>query len=537
MNTLNLYPFCEALATGLLHSLWLFPVLAGLDWLVVRWLSASRYRYVAHLLTLLTCLTAFLGLVGFRWWTITRAYADATFLQLEIGTPLATELTNGFEVLGLRSTTDWTIYLAIAYAVGLIIFLLRYLRRYRDTRRMRRGGLLPDPAQRQLFAALRKEIYPRGRVDWRITDRVRNVLVVGVLRPVVLFPVGLVNQLTAEEVAAVLRHELIHLRRNDPFWNTVQEVVRTLFFYHPVVYWLCRELDREREYACDDAVLRQTDPKTYARALLRVADYSLHPKIPLTMAATSSPDFTQRVKRLFSPAAQRSTLPFLIRPSWHSSLALLPLLLLLTYAVANPYQLTGQTAGSARVTGKEEIVLTGTVVDGDTDQPLIGTAIVVRGQKIGTVTDLDGAYKLRVPAGSAALSFSYTGYESVDVQLIRQDQDEVINVKLHHGRPGAVKMGKDGAKFLLLDPTERKRESLGAAQPDKPMEVRGLNLAANDRILYLIDGVAKEESGLETIFPQDIESIEVFKKKSDIAKFGYGTNYDGVISIRMKKKD
>ena len=95
MNTLNLYPFCEALTSGLLHSLWLFPLLAGLDWLLTRALPQSRHRYLSHLLTLLACLVVFVGMVGRRWWSLTDRYWQATFMEAELGSPLTVQLTDG----------------------------------------------------------------------------------------------------------------------------------------------------------------------------------------------------------------------------------------------------------------------------------------------------------------------------------------------------------------------------------------------------------------------------------------------------------
>lgn len=537
MNTLNIYPFCEALATGLLHSLWLFPLLAGIDRLVAGLLPRSRDRYQSHLITLITCLAAFLGVVSWHWWTITWAWSDASFLQMEVGASLASQLTDGFQKLGLSTAANWTIYLALAYTIGLLIVLVRYIGRYRSTLYVRKGGLLPAPDQRALFTALKEEVYPQGRTDWRITDRVRNVLVVGVLRPVILFPVGLVNQLTAEEVAVILRHELTHLRRYDPFWNAVQEIILTLFFYHPVIYFLCRELDREREYACDDDVLQKTDPKLYARALLRVANYSSHPKIPLTMAATSTPDFTQRVQRLFSTTEPRPRLPFTNRSPWISVLTVLPLLLVFAYTVANPYQLSAQIPNTtSEITSGQEIMLTGTVVDGDTNEPLIGTTVVMSGTSKGTITNLMGEYEFRVISGTVPLSLSYVGYQSLNIQLLDQKENGTINFKLYRDRKGEVDITNRGAKFIFVEriPYPDGSES---ASPTRTATATGLKLEGNDKILYLIDGEKKEDTSLETINPQDIESISVFKDKDEIAKFGYGTKYEGVISIKLKKKD
>ncbi len=71
---------------------------------------------------------------------------------------------------------------------------------------------------------------------------------------------------------ACLLHELAHLARRDDFTKTAQEIIRCPFFFHPLVHWLLRRLDRERELICDEAaVALGADPLAYARLLLDLA--------------------------------------------------------------------------------------------------------------------------------------------------------------------------------------------------------------------------------------------------------------------------
>lgn len=63
-------------------------------------------------------------------------------------------------------------------------------------------------------------------------------------------------------------------------------------------------------------------------------------------------------------------------------------------------------------------------------QPLIGASVLVQGTNVGTVTDIDGGYILRVPEGNNTLVFSYTGFES---QIITLGVSNVIDVVLVEG--------------------------------------------------------------------------------------------------------
>jgi hypothetical protein len=101
-----------------------------------------------------------------------------------------------------------------------------------------------------------------------MTGAVRVPVLVGWLRPVVLLPAGTIQSVPGRFVDAAVLHELVHVRRRDPWTHRVQLAVRTLLFFHPGVWWISRQIAVEREHACDDTVVALTrDPLGYARAL------------------------------------------------------------------------------------------------------------------------------------------------------------------------------------------------------------------------------------------------------------------------------
>ena len=61
--------------------------------------------------------------------------------------------------------------------------------------------------------------------------------------------------LPESQLELILAHELAHIRRHDYLINVIQTLVETLFFYHPGVWWLSREIRKERENCCDDLVV------------------------------------------------------------------------------------------------------------------------------------------------------------------------------------------------------------------------------------------------------------------------------------------
>jgi len=93
----------------------------------------------------------------------------------------------------------------------------------------------------------------------------------GVFRPVLLLPEGIFEHLTPEQWKTVVAHELCHVRHRDNLIGIVQMFVETIFWFHPLVWWIGKRIFHERERACDEEVLRVFgEPKVYAEGILNV---------------------------------------------------------------------------------------------------------------------------------------------------------------------------------------------------------------------------------------------------------------------------
>ncbi|MGQ0634640.1 MAG: M56 family metallopeptidase [Planctomycetaceae bacterium] len=107
-------------------------------------------------------------------------------------------------------------------------------------------------------------------------EQVAVPAVFGVLRPIVLLPAAMAAGLTPDQLAAVLTHELAHIRRHDHVHIVAQRVIEALLFFHPAVWYLSRRIHHERENCCDDLVLAAGGERgVYVASLLRVAELRL----------------------------------------------------------------------------------------------------------------------------------------------------------------------------------------------------------------------------------------------------------------------
>ena len=105
------------------------------------------------------------------------------------------------------------------------------------------------------------------------SGHVPSPLTIGYFKPLILFPVGIINQLTPAEVEVILTHELAHIVRRDYLSNLIQSFIETLFYYHPITWWISRVVRTERENRADDLAISWCgDQLGYAKALMTVQE-------------------------------------------------------------------------------------------------------------------------------------------------------------------------------------------------------------------------------------------------------------------------
>jgi len=105
--------------------------------------------------------------------------------------------------------------------------------------------------------------------------------VFGVLRPVMLLPEGIFDRLTVAQLKGVIAHEICHVNHRDNLMAALHMFVETVFWFHPLVWWIGRRMVEERERACDEEVLRLGgEPRVYAEGILNVC--KLYAESPLT---------------------------------------------------------------------------------------------------------------------------------------------------------------------------------------------------------------------------------------------------------------
>jgi bla regulator protein blaR1 len=152
--------------------------------------------------------------------------------------------------------SHWLAGLAAIWLAGSVILLLRWFRRWLRIHKQARGArLLPMRAPLPVLSS----------------SAMLEPGIFGLFRPVLLLPEGIMDTLTPEQFEAILAHELCHARYRDNLTAAFHMCVETIFWFHPLVWWIGAKLIEERERDCDEGVLKRgSRPEDYAQGIVNV---------------------------------------------------------------------------------------------------------------------------------------------------------------------------------------------------------------------------------------------------------------------------
>jgi Zn-dependent protease with chaperone function len=165
-----------------------------------------------------------------------------------------------------------------------------------------------------------------------LSTQVRFAAVLGCGSPIVALAPWLIEQLSAADLDRILVHEWAHVQRRDDVMQVVQRIVRAIVGWHPAAWWLERQLEFEREMACDEVAVAVTgSTKAYAACLATLAALPQAPVRSLPVLAAVSPSGLRRrfVRILALPSVGAA------RPRRAATIAAAVALAALALAVAN----------------------------------------------------------------------------------------------------------------------------------------------------------------------------------------------------------
>ena len=195
---------------------------------------------------------------------------------------------------------QYSTWIISAWATVVVWKLIRLKIDLYSVGRLRASGIIaPEESWTLRLQQLADRIGIRKKVMLFESSLVNIPLVAGHWKPVILLPLGMLTQLSMDEVEAVLLHELAHIRRHDYIFNLLQRITGILFFFNPGIVWLSSLIRAERENCCDDIAIRHTNDKLkFVEALISVKQHSLKtPSLAMTFLGQKN-SLLYRVNRI-----------------------------------------------------------------------------------------------------------------------------------------------------------------------------------------------------------------------------------------------
>jgi GWxTD domain-containing protein len=148
---------------------------------------------------------------------------------------------------------------------------LRWRRRQRFLRVLRAGRPVTGGREWEALESARSRLGLGSRVRLILAQELADPGVSGFRNPVVILPAAVAGQLSDSELEALMIHELLHVRNRDNLAAGFQTLVCSVFWFHPLVWWIDRRLVAERERACDEQAMAALEgSESYLAGILKV---------------------------------------------------------------------------------------------------------------------------------------------------------------------------------------------------------------------------------------------------------------------------
>lgn len=304
-------PWVQALGWTLLHSVWQSTLVAMVVMLALCFIP-SRYSKLRYL-------SATAGLASILF------LSTGTFFYINSGiTPVLEETIVTFyqKTTDDVKSVDHSLFSTLAgkasqfiesnigaivlcWSIGALLSSLRIFSGWWYIKRLRREAVLLEGKWNSQVQLLAASLHIHKFIPLAESSIIHTPVVIGHLRPMILFPLGMCSGLTVEQIESIILHELVHIKRNDYLVNIIQSFMEAIYFFNPVVWMISSIIRQEREHCCDDAVVKSCgNPLAYVWALATLEETRFSKSGLALSFAQDKNQLLNRIKRIMEKSVK-----------------------------------------------------------------------------------------------------------------------------------------------------------------------------------------------------------------------------------------
>jgi uncharacterized protein (TIGR03435 family) len=206
------------------------------------------------------------------------------------------------QAASLKRFTLWLpVELVAIWLCGVVTVMLGWYARWRRVfATLRRAVPVEEGREVQILRRLESLVKAETRIPLLLSPERMEPGIVGIFRPVLLWPKRLSERLEDEQIEAIFAHERMHVQRYDNLAAALHMVVEATFWFHPIVWWMETRLVEERERACDEAAVQLSgSPEAYAEGLLKACRFCVESPLRFVSGITGA-DLSRRVRSIMA---------------------------------------------------------------------------------------------------------------------------------------------------------------------------------------------------------------------------------------------
>ena len=201
--------------------------------------------------------------------------------------------------------------IAAVWLIGMAAFIAyQAIRHYRFVKTARRWSeVVTDERTLSVFHELKMEMGIKRQIGLYISPCAGSPMMIGLIEPQILLPT---EGLAESELRFILKHELVHYKRNDLLYKSLVLIATAIHWFNPVVYLMARAVNTLCETSCDAEVVRNTSEDTrlqYSEAIIGVVKYRSKTKLATALSTNfygGKKDMKNRISSILDTSKKKA---------------------------------------------------------------------------------------------------------------------------------------------------------------------------------------------------------------------------------------